>query len=696
MNTNEEIDIHVGEIQINDNVINDNKYNYVTGIKPINNHTLIRTIGDDILQLLGKDVFENDTLFQLTNYPNYYLRAYISTSLNPYNRTFYKDMTYTTLSPESGTLFYRTTSVWYSIDLTDSNKNSYSNLWRTYEPTCYVGGTGQGPWTVIDDINIPLSIIQPSEINYRTRLAFDFKNKVITLFSPYQFRVNKADISIPDTKYPISTTGYYYQYFSIDKIRDLGLYYPTLPFLSSIRGNVQNYYVECINSNNISKGYYYNYQGNNSNITNVTTYGELPNTFIFPLIESISYNPTNDTFQSLSSTGNNFRINQGISQSFSLYIDGTRYYGYNAIYQLLFNKDNDTTPYPDPNPEEPIILDPNIPIPDYNGGNGEQNISSDNITMEELPSFDAITTGSVRAYKMSNNTLSQFFSFIWTDKFFNTIIKLFTSPFDAIISLHILPFILNTSQDANIKIGNVGTDITAGLINSQYSTLDCGSISIEPFYNDASDYETIFHVYLAGIGYVQLNTYEIMNSTISLKYNVDVLTGDCIAYISVDNNMNHFNSTMYQQAGNIAQQIPLSSYDYSSIISASLGLIGAGRNVAQQMGKKKVNTASVGLGVVGAIADAALSVDITLDKASNLAGNNIMISQKQCYLTRIGIIHNIPTTFSHNIGYPINATYQLSQCKGFTKCLQVHVENVIGTAEETEEIYNLLRSGVIF
>ena len=84
-----------------------------------------------------------------------------------------------------------------------------------------------------------------------------------------------------------------------------------------------------------------------------------------------------------------------------------------------------------------------------------------------------------------------------------------------------------------------------------------------------------------------------MDRTVSIKYDIDVLTGCCIARIIVDNQM------LYTYSGNCAVQLPISSANYSSMISSMIGLVGAGFAT--------LATGGVGAGIAaGAVASGAV------------------------------------------------------------------------------------------
>ena len=55
----------------------------------------------------------------------------------------------------------------------------------------------------------------------------------------------------------------------------------------------------------------------------------------------------------------------------------------------------------------------------------------------------------------------------------------------------------------------------------------------------------------------------------------------------------------------------------------------------------------------------------------------------------------LANNFQKYIGYPANYTTKLSNCSGFVKVLECHIENVNATNTELTEIESLLKEGVI-
>ena len=56
---------------------------------------------------------------------------------------------------------------------------------------------------------------------------------------------------------------------------------------------------------------------------------------------------------------------------------------------------------------------------------------------------------------------------------------------------------------------------------------------------------------------------------------------------------------------------------------------------------------------------------------------------------------SVPNNVQHYVGQTSNITMTLGDCRGFTLCEYVHIDNVSATTEEIAEIESLLKQGVI-
>ena len=148
-------------------------------------------------------------------------------------------------------------------------------------------------------------------------------------------------------------------------------------------------------------------------------------------------------------------------------------------------------------------------------------------------------TGSASAlYAIYNPTLSQinaFGAWLWSDNFIEQIKKLFNDPMQAIIGLHKVYATPATSGAQNIKVGYLDSGVSANVVSNQYTTIDCGTVTLSEYFHNIFDYApyTQINLYLPFIGIVNLDNADVMRSSIHIIYHVDVLSGACLAEVKV-------------------------------------------------------------------------------------------------------------------------------------------------------------------
>lgn len=95
------------------------------------------------------------------------------------------------------------------------------------------------------------------------------------------------------------------------------------------------------------------------------------------------------------------------------------------------------------------------------------------------------------------------------------------------------------------------TEINCNVVGSDFVTIDCGSVTVERPNNNVNDYRnTDIQILLPFIGIQTLNSDWIIGNTIHLYYTASTITGDCVAYIEVNNVI------LYEFTGNISEDIP--------------------------------------------------------------------------------------------------------------------------------------------
>lgn len=281
-------------------------------------------------------------------------------------------------------------------------------------------------------------------------------------------------------------------------------------------------------------------------------------------------------------------------------------------------------------------------------------------------------------YNPTLEQVNQFGSWLWSSDFVEQLKKLFSDPMQAIIGLHKVYSPVQTTGQGTIKCGYLDSGVPSKLVSEQYVTVDCGSVDMQEYFGNVFDYPpyTEISIYLPFIGIRRLDPSDVMRSTISVKYHIDVLTGACLAEVNVQRDAS--GGTLYTFSGDAAVRYPVSSGSYMGIVS---GLIG-------------VATSIVSGNLLPALGGAT-RLHTNVDRSGSFTGNSGAMGSKVPY-----IIISRPQTamadkFETLSGYPSNTYTPLSACKGFTQVKLCHVENLSATETEKNEIERLLKEGVI-
>lgn len=339
---------------------------------------------------------------------------------------------------------------------------------------------------------------------------------------------------------------------------------------------------------------------------------------------------------------------------------------------------------PDPTPEPPTPdpkPDPIDPNPDPT--------PTPPIIAPQLPS----SVSSNKLFTVYNPTSGQLDSlggYLWDSSIIASIRDIWQNPLDGIISLIQIYATPTTSGSHNIILGFLDSGVSSAVVGSQFVDLDCGSVSVPENKKNATDYApyTSLHLYLPFVGIVELDTNECMNSSISVKYRIDVYTGTCLANVAITRSVDMPNGPiLYTYSGNCSQQIPLTSGNATGVLSTLIGGLTAGLAVAS----------GGGLGVVAGAQLLGNSLNhemFHVSHSGNLSANAGILGQKKPYLI-IGRRHCYDANnYNSYYGYPANKTLVLSNYTGFVKVKSCFMKTS-ATQQEHDEIMSLLKTGVI-
>ena len=304
-----------------------------------------------------------------------------------------------------------------------------------------------------------------------------------------------------------------------------------------------------------------------------------------------------------------------------------------------------------------------------------------------VPANPVSESGFVSLYSPSLSELKAFSSWLWSTDFSNSIKKLFQDPMNAIIGLHMIYTEPEIGARKNIVVGYVDSNVNTRTVANQYKKIDCGSIAVREYYGDSRDYDfTKISIYLPFLGIQQLNAKDLIGGSINVTATVDVLTGTIRYNLNITKH--GVTQTLYTFSGNCAVQLPISSGSYASILANTIGLVAGGVATFATGGA----AAPV---LIGAAAQAVTGTRANVAVSNTIGSNAGAMGIKKPYLILNRQNSYNATAYNNIQGYPSNINVKLSNCSGFTRVKECHLDGIPATDEELEEIYTLLKQGVI-
>lgn len=327
----------------------------------------------------------------------------------------------------------------------------------------------------------------------------------------------------------------------------------------------------------------------------------------------------------------------------------------------------------------------------HGGQDGSGDNSSDAIAIPNLPTISASSCGLVDMYKLTLEQTKQLANFLWSNftEFSENVKKIFSEPMDAIISLSLSPINPDTGNDTEIKIANINSGVSGKKILNQYVTLDCGTINIPLYWGSALDFSpyTKATIYLPLIGNQVINIDDIMGKSVSVKYNIDLLTGSCVAFIICND------SVMYSYSGNVISQLPLSGKNALDIYKA---LITSVVNTGLAIG---TGGASIGAQSIATLSSSGINVlgsKESVQRGGQITSTAGMLGVKYPIITILRAEQSRPKEFKTFKGYPSNLYERISELSGYTEIEYIHLDGINALDSEKEELEQLLKTGVIF
>lgn len=364
--------------------------------------------------------------------------------------------------------------------------------------------------------------------------------------------------------------------------------------------------------------------------------------------------------------------------------------------------------------------DPYVTIIDENdpGGYGPGDYSSEDETPPSLPSISAANAGFVTLWNPTISEVGDLADYLWGPTFsVASWQKLWNDPMECLLSLGIVPIAPTTGARANIYFGNADTGIESTPITTQFVLADMGSMHIEgrsASYMDYAPYAKA-SIYLPYCGTYALDVDEIMDADLALEYHIDIYTGACVAYLTINNRTNSdgnvVHNVMYQFTGNCLASIPVTSGDHSQLlqsllfmgasIAATVATAGAGaasggaiEGLAAE-GDVVASSGVLGAATAGSAINTVMSMKPNVMHSGNLSSTAGLLGGQKPYVTFTWSNLCRPEDEYQLVGMPIQKSGTLSDFEGFTIVSACHMDNILCTDAERSMIEQALGRGVI-
>lgn len=299
-------------------------------------------------------------------------------------------------------------------------------------------------------------------------------------------------------------------------------------------------------------------------------------------------------------------------------------------------------------------------------------------------------------YNPSASNISSFGKWLWENPAEgltapgDTLKKLFQNPMDAIISLHRVYVTPSTGGSHTIKVGYLDSGVSAPVITNRYVQKNMGSVTIKPINGNFMDYEGVdMTIYLPFIGMRGLDTAVCMGATLTLTYNVDVLTGTCVAMLTV--NKNNIKGVVYQWVGSMFESVPVTSSNMNSAIQGTLGLVGSA--VTTVAGAVAGGPAGIALGAVG-MAQSATSIHTNIQSCGSIGGTAGALASRSAYITLTITQTYNPYNWKNVKGLPDNITTSIGSQHGYIEGSNPTGYSGSMTQSEFNEFESLLEKGI--
>lgn len=303
------------------------------------------------------------------------------------------------------------------------------------------------------------------------------------------------------------------------------------------------------------------------------------------------------------------------------------------------------------------------------GGNGDYPSETGNVGANDASgmAINCVNSGFVTLYNPSLSAVKAFNDYLFvdiTDVLSLQLKRLVSNPLDYVLFLALVHFTPPSTSSENIYFAGLDSGVAANVINNQFKKIDCGTVHIDGDTQTFLDYNnnTKMSIYLPYIGIQELDTDDIVGSDVSVVYNIDMLTGTCIAEITctrgirIEKGDANLNDVLYTFSGNCFETFPLTAVDWRGIISGAVQLASGAASIV-----------SGNASGIGAVANAIMSEKVSVTKSGKLSNSAGYMSTQYPYIIIERPINNLPYNYKGWKGYMLNVRVELGNISGYTE-----------------------------
>lgn len=307
------------------------------------------------------------------------------------------------------------------------------------------------------------------------------------------------------------------------------------------------------------------------------------------------------------------------------------------------------------------------------GGDGSWDGNSDQggYTTPDQFETDALNSGFFTVYNPTKGEVQDFNDYLFLDiddSMATQLKRLIADPIDYVVFLamcHFSPPV--QSGKKAIKFCGLDSGVDSLVVSQQMHQINCGSIEIADETGSFLSYAPYYKIraFLPYIGFVDLSTDDLVGGAVNILYTIDLLTGSCIAQLTVQRTtkrcstdiVNSEGITVACYNGNVYQHLPLSATDWRGLYQGIIQFAGATASVATG------NAAGL-----GAMASAVIGDKVGVERSGSMGSNYGYLGFQKPYLlmerTNIAMPVNAYGAFE---GWMANISDKIGNFKGLTK-----------------------------